>query len=135
MKGYEEIALLEKNIFRAKEQAHFLRCTLESVDVAIKHSKEQLDKDIEAYNNRASADSEVLKMHEKNIAQWSAKLDKLYGKQLKSIEKEKVEVVIEKTEKQVRKDVLKAKKLSLVEELKKAKEQIAKIRKEEEESE
>lgn len=124
MKVYVEIELLEKNIFRAKEQAHFLRCTLESVDVAVQHVKKQLDRDIANYNKRAEADQKVLDMHEKNIVIWTGKLDKLYSKQIKKIDKEKVKVIIEKSEKQLRKEVLKVKKRQLAEDLKKAKEQI-----------
>ena len=124
MKVYVEIDLLEKNIFRAKEQAHFLRCTLISVDTAIQIKKQKLEEDIEEYNERTSNEEKILKMYEDNIAVWTNKLDKLYSKQIKKIDKEKVTVVIEKSEKQLRKETLKAKKRLLAEELKKAKEQI-----------
>lgn len=127
MKDYVEIELLEKNIFRAKEQAHFLRCTLESVDVAVQHVKKQLEEDIANYNKRAEADQKVLDMYERNIGIWTSKLDKLYSKQIKKIDKEKVKVIIEKSEKQLRKEVLKVKKKQLAEDLKKAKEQIEMI--------
>jgi chromosome segregation ATPase len=124
MKVYVEIDLLEKNIIRAREQAHFLRCTLESVDTAIHIKKQKLEEDIAEYNERASNEEKILGMYEDNIATWTNRLDKLYSKQLKKIDKEKVEVVVEKSEKQLRKEDLKAKKKQLAEELKKAKEQI-----------
>ena len=124
MKVYVEIEMLEKNIFRAKEQAHFLRCTLDSVDKAIHIKKQKLEEDIGEYNERASNEEKILKMYEDNIATWTNRLDKLYSKQIKKIDKEKVTVVVEKSEKQLRKEALKDKKRLLAEELKKAKEQI-----------
>lgn len=128
MKLYEEVEMYEKKIFRAREQAAFLRYTLESVDRAIELKKQKLGEDITAYNLRAKRDQEILDMHESNIAGWTKKLDKLYGKQLKSIDKEKVEVIVEKSEKEVRKEALKAKKIALAEELQKAKDQLELIK-------
>lgn len=124
MKIYVEIEMLEKNIIRAKEQAHFLRCTLDSVDTAIQIKKQKLEADIGEYNERSSNEEKILKMYEDNIAVWTSRLDKLYSKQIKKIDKEKVTVIVEKSEKQLRKEDLKAKKRLLAEELKKAKEQI-----------
>lgn len=124
MKVYVEIDLLEGRIIKAKEQAHFLRCTLISVDTAIQTKKQKLEEDIAEYNERANKEEKILKMYENNIALWTNKLDKLYSKQIKKIDKEKVKVVVEKSEKQLRKEVLKEKKRTLAEELKKAKEQI-----------
>ena len=133
MKLYEQIADLEKKIYRTKQSAAFLRGTLEAVDRAIQLKKQKLDEDIIAYNKRAIRDQEILDMHEKNIANWSKKLDKNLTKQLKSIDKEKVEVVVEKSEKDIRKEKLQAKKRLLAEELKKAKEQLDKMKEEKKE--
>jgi len=124
MKVYEEIDLLEKNIIRAKEQAHFLRCTLISVDTAIQTKKQKLEEDIAEYNERANNEEKVLKMYEDNIATWTNKLDKLYSKQIKKIDKEKVVVVVEKSEKQLRKELLKSKKAQIAKDLQKAKDQL-----------
>ena len=124
MKRYEEIDMYEKKIFKAKEQTAFLKGTLESIDVAIQLRKKKLDDDIAAYNLRAKREQEILEMYNKNILEWTKKLDKLVGKQIKSIEKEKVTIVVEKTEKELRKEQTIAKKRLLVEELKRAKEEI-----------
>ena len=133
MKLYEEIAELERKIFRAKEQASFLKGSLESVDTAIQLKKKKLDEDIVAYNLRAKREQEILDMYDNNIAEWTKKLDKSLTKQLKKIDKEKVEVVVEKSEKDIRKEKLQAKKRLLAEELKKAKEQLDKMKEEKKE--
>lgn len=133
MKLYEQINELERKIFRAKQQAAFLKGTLEAVDTAIQLKKQKLDEEIIAYNKRATRDQEILEMHEKNISDWAKKLDKTLTKQLKKIDKEKVEVVVEKSEKEIRKEEIEAKKRLLAEELKRAKEQLEAIKEEKKE--
>jgi hypothetical protein len=124
MKLYEEVSMYEKKIFKAKEQTSFLKGTLESIDVAIQLRKKKLDEDIATYNSRAKREQEILEMYNKNILEWTKKLDKLFTKSLKSIDKEKVEIIVEKSEKERRKEELQDKKRILGDELKKAKEQL-----------
>jgi chromosome segregation ATPase len=117
MKVYEQIQDLEHKIFRAKEQAAFLKHQLNSVDKAIALKKQKLEEDIAAYNIRTKRDQEILSEHKKNIESWNKKLQELLAQQIKKLDKKEEEPLEEKSEEEIEKEELKAKKAELEREL------------------